>query len=62
MYGLTALPRDYFWQISYSLISPTLHSFTALNDLAFGEIKELKSTKMRFFSMQKQQQNEYDFF
>ncbi len=45
MYGLTALARDYFWQISYSLTAPTLNIFTALYDHTFGEIKELNYYK-----------------
>jgi hypothetical protein len=59
MYGLTALPRDYFWQISYSLTAPTLQIFTALYGLTFGEIKELNYYKKAVIFYAKTRTKEY---
>ncbi len=59
MYGLTALPRDYFCQISYSLTAPTLKIFTALYDHTFGEIKELNYYKNAVIFKSKIRTKEY---
>jgi hypothetical protein len=62
MHGLTALPRDYFSQINYSLTAPTLHISTALNHKKGPYLwrkKNLIITKMQLFFKPKQEQKEY---